>query len=175
MCKDEIQKHLPTSVHSRYEFTSLCTRVCLRGVGTDGGATDTESLTWDLFDDSFRKQLDANKYVSLFRERKTTEMNESWSKESGDNNHENNPAAVQAAETEAVQSSTKPNLDELPEGRADSDSDSDCEGPECSLFDLKMPGIMTTEELDREVDLDHWLLYDRDMFVEMEVCSFLFG
>ncbi|KAM5469591.1 Arginyl-tRNA--protein transferase 1 [Microsporum ferrugineum] len=36
-----------------------------------------------------------------------------------------------------------------------------------SLFDLRMPGVLTVEELRSQVDLDHWHLLIRGMLVEM--------
>lgn len=40
---------------------------------------------------------------------------------------------------------------------------------EMSLFDLHMPGVLTLEELNAQVDLDHWLLYIQNRLVEMIV------
>jgi hypothetical protein len=49
------------------------------------------------------------------------------------------------------------------------ESDDDAEEPGCSLFDLHMPGVMTKKEVNSQIDLDHWLLFNRDRFIEMQV------
>lgn len=38
-----------------------------------------------------------------------------------------------------------------------------------SLFDVNMPGVLTRQQLEDEVDLDHWLLLIRGIIVHMEV------
>jgi arginine-tRNA-protein transferase len=39
-----------------------------------------------------------------------------------------------------------------------------------SLFDIKMPGVLTLEELQSQIDLDHWRLVVGGQLVEFEVC-----
>jgi arginyl-tRNA---protein transferase len=143
---------------------------------------DPQSLTWDLFDDEYRKKLDKNKYVSLSRDRKAIDNNSVFPEE-GPNSAENdekapemNEESVEVSANGTNDSSTASNVNTTPDaqGNEDSDSESNWEDPGCSLFEMNMPGVLTKEEVEKQIDLDHWLLHDRDMFVEMEVRTFLY-
>ncbi len=89
------------------------------------------------------------------------------------------PAIANIQETTSASEIATDNLsapsreDKAPLDEGD-ESDEDWENPGCSLFEMNMPGVLTKEEVETQIDLDHWLLYDRDLFVEMEVRHFLF-
>ena len=113
--------------------------------------TDPESYTWDLLDDDLRQRLNVRNYVSLSRDRRlgiTASPESSW---------------LQS------KSMTTPNFRKelglsLAQFGDDFDyaegqkSDSNGGRQHCSLFDLKppMPGVMTKEEVERDIDLDRW-------------------
>lgn len=59
-------------------------------------------------------------------------------------------------------------LDNSESDEEDSSSGSN-EEADVSLFDLKVPGVLTKEEVESNIDLDHWLLVANGMLVEMEV------
>lgn len=40
---------------------------------------------------------------------------------------------------------------------------------EMSLFDIHMPGVLTLEEVQTQIDLDHWRLLVHNTLVEMSV------
>ena len=45
----------------------------------------------------------------------------------------------------------------------------DMDDEEMSLFDIHMPGVLTLEQIETLVDLDHWLLLVHGTFVHMNV------
>jgi len=113
---------------------------------------DPETYTWDLLDDDLRRRLDVRKYVSLSRDRRLgiTSSDSSWlqlhSRTTSDFERElklglrNFKDDFDYAEGITSQSNTNP--------------------WECSLFDLypPMPGVMTKEEVERDIDLGNWKL-----------------
>ncbi|KAL4893196.1 arginine-tRNA-protein transferase [Aspergillus ambiguus] len=53
-----------------------------------------------------------------------------------------------------------------PEAEAEADADGEINDEEMSLFDVRMPGVLTREEV-QALDLDHWLLLVHGSFVHM--------
>lgn len=116
---------------------------------------DPESLDWNLLDADFRKKLDTHHYFS----------------HSGNTTH-TQTATESSGTTEACQPSEapnpEPNIDYTTlELDSDNDSADETEIPEGSLFDYHVPGILIKEQVDK-LDLDHWKLLVRNMFVDME-------
>lgn len=55
---------------------------------------------------------------------------------------------------------------------AGTEADAEINDDEVSLFDLRMPGVLSLEEVE-PLDLDHWLLLVHGSFVHMIVSTFL--
>jgi hypothetical protein len=113
---------------------------------------DPETYTWDLLDDDLRQRLDVRNYVSLSRDRRLglTAPDSSWL--------QSNSKTTSAFETELNMGlrNFKDDFD-YSEGTI---SQSEIQPWECSLFDLypQMPGVMTKEEVERDLDLGNWKL-----------------
>ncbi|KAL1984976.1 hypothetical protein VTN96DRAFT_8532 [Rasamsonia emersonii] len=90
---------------------------------------DPESLTWDPLDGELLKKLDERPYVSLSRDRKLALEG---------NQGEGTAAAEDTGKGDAMEE--------------------DVNEEELSLFEIRMPGVMTAEEVETKLDLDHWLL-----------------
>lgn len=99
---------------------------------------DPESMTWDPLDGELTQKLDKRKYVSLSHDRALQSSSSSTSEIPNNNN---------------------PDGGELPE-LVDEES--------LSLFSIQMPGVMTADEVLKEIDLDHWLLLAYGTFIHME-------
>lgn len=104
---------------------------------------DPESLTWSPFDD-YKEKLDRRRYVSLSRDRALE-------------------ATRQAGGDVESQSSAKEN--------ETSNADPLVDEQELSLFDIHMPGVLTLQQVEEQVDLDHWKLLAHGVLVEMTVSS----
>lgn len=123
---------------------------------------DPESLQWTLFDEDHQKQLDQTPYFSVSR---------------GASTRVSSPKDVGAvpnqeliSKDEGSTSASPKSTDEVPDMDVDQDnsSDSDTEIREGSLFDKRMPGVLSLEEVE-SLDLNHWKLRVRDTFVDLEV------
>ena len=101
---------------------------------------DPESLTWDLLDDDLRKRFDERPFVSLSQDRALAE---------------------------------KTDTADLPDGKAANvrldPADLKADGTEVSLFSFHMPGVLTREQVEAEIDLDHLKLLAQGSVVEMSV------
>jgi arginine-tRNA-protein transferase len=106
-------------------------------------------MTWDPLDGELTKKLDERAYVSLSRDRKLA------SQEGSSSQGEERTAAGSASTSEgnapAAEEEELINEEEL------------------SLFDIHMPGVMTAEEVESQIDLDHWLLLVEGTLIQMEV------
>lgn len=70
-------------------------------------------------------------------------------------------------ETKALPTTVHPGGGGLDEPyKADSEISDDTD---ISLFDINMPGVLTRQELEEQVDLDRWLLVAHGVLVEMMV------
>ncbi|MCJ1367026.1 Arginyl-tRNA--protein transferase 1 [Acarospora aff. strigata] len=132
-------------------YIHSCVKMRYKGAYSPQYVLDPESYTWDLLDDDLRQRLNVRNYVSLSRDRRlgiTASPESSW---------------LQS------KSMTTPNFRKelglsLAQFGDDFDyaegqkSDSNGGRQHCSLFDLKppMPGVMTKEEVERDIDLDRW-------------------
>jgi arginyl-tRNA---protein transferase len=117
---------------------------------------DPESLHWNLLDKDLQEKLDRNHYFSPSASNERKESN---------------------LKTNGATQSDAPPKDPKPESEIDytsleidseNDSADETEIPEGSLFDYHVPGILTKEEVEEKLDLDHWKLVVRNMFVDME-------
>jgi len=116
---------------------------------------DPQSLTWDPFDEELRQKLDRRSYVSLSQDQALAAE----------------ASAKNSDETEALSTAVTAGgarLDKLDKPDTEVSDDTDI-----SLFDVNMPGVLTRQELEEQVDLDHWLLVAHGVLVEMIVRPFI--
>jgi arginyl-tRNA---protein transferase len=163
--QNAIQSQFRALLHSGYVFTRW------HHESTFNRILDPESLSWDLFDDEYRKKLDNRPYVSLSGDRRSSAKTET---RVGDIN---NPAESKDQQnTTSIPShdltgnppgsGKSANLDNLEE---DSQSDSeDVDIPEGSLFNYNIPGVLKRDEVEK-LDLNHWKLVVRNSMVDLEV------
>ncbi|KAL5375461.1 hypothetical protein DPSP01_011161 [Paraphaeosphaeria sporulosa] len=111
-------------------YIHSCVKMRYKGEYRPQYVLDPESLTWDPLEGELRALLDKKRYVSLSRERRLKE-------------------AVQGTGDDAVepsQNETEPDpCSDFPYPTAKEASDAVSDG--VSLFDLKIPGVMTEDEI----------------------------
>ncbi|OAX81516.1 hypothetical protein ACJ72_04141 [Emergomyces africanus] len=100
---------------------------------------DPESFMWDPFDD-YKEKLDRRPYVSLSRDRALE-------------------ATTQTGGEVQTQLSAQENRTSNVEPLADEE--------DMSLFDINMPGVLTLQQVEEQVDLDHWKLLAHGVLVDM--------
>ncbi|KAK2873704.1 hypothetical protein FQN49_002143 [Arthroderma sp. PD_2] len=98
---------------------------------------DPETLAWEPLDEEFAPKLDKRRYVSPSHDR-------GMASTTGEN---------QSAST------VKRDIPDIYADIPDEES--------MSLFDLHVPGVLTVEEVQTQIDLDRWPLLIRGMLVEM--------
>jgi hypothetical protein len=129
-------------------------------------------LTWNIFDDEYRKKLDTRSYVSPSRDERLGV--ESASREFP----AQTPApAVNGNGEPRTTKETGAHFDDdqdLEFDEAPSDEEDDAEIPEGSLFDYEIPGVLTKAEV-QNLDLDHWRLVVRNTLIELEVYKLRFA
>ncbi|OJD20243.1 hypothetical protein ACJ73_08422, partial [Blastomyces percursus] len=101
---------------------------------------DPESLTWDPFD-AYKEKLDQRPYVSLSHDRAL----DGTSQPGGNIEAQPSSKAIEPSNVE-------PHVNE----------------EDMSLFDVHMPGVLTLQEVQEQVDLDHWKLLAHGALVDME-------
>lgn len=109
------------------------------------------------------KELDKHPYVSLSRQRRsgpTAPPNSDAAQLENVEEHKTNDTSTLQAPTSAKDNGN------AAEG---SESEEETEIPEGSLFDMNIPGVLTAEEVENQIDLDRMLLLANGSFVEMEV------
>jgi arginyl-tRNA---protein transferase len=120
--------------------------------------SDPESLEWNLLDSDLRKNLDTHHYFSL-----------SGSIAHPEKYLDRNGTTETKPPPEPSKQDPEPDIDYTTlEIDSDNDSADETEIPEGSLFDYHVPGILTKEEVEQKIDLDHWKLLVRRMFIDME-------
>ncbi|KAL2360958.1 hypothetical protein RJZ56_006181 [Blastomyces dermatitidis] len=100
---------------------------------------DPESLTWDPFD-AYKEELDRRPYVSLSHDRTL-----------GGTTQPGGNVEGQPTSTAIKRSNIQPQVNE----------------EDMSLFDIHMPGVLTLQEVQEQVDLDHWKLLAHGVLVDM--------
>lgn len=111
-------------------YIHSCAKMRYKGEYRPQYVLDPESLTWDPLDGELRALLDKKRYVSLSRERR---LKQTAKGTGGD------PAKSSQDDTEADSYSDFP----YPTAKEANDAVSDG----VSLFDVKVPGVMTEEEI----------------------------
>jgi len=146
-------------------YIHSCIKMRYKGRFEPSYILDPESLEWDLLNDDLRRRLDQRKYVSLSNERRLEQQ-------PGDGTA-SGPAIAEVKSTSSrVEETTKETLEEKLKGEdVEIDSDpsdpDDNEIPEGSLFDYKIPGVLTKAEVSK-LDLDHMKLLVRTALVDLE-------
>jgi arginine-tRNA-protein transferase len=119
-------------------YIHSCTKMRYKGDYSPQHVLDPESYEWNPLDGELRTLLDQKSYVSLARERRRKES-----------------ASVQGRDgLEKVEGSKPKNeeeLDKYPFPTAAEAGEAVSNGT--SLFDLKVPGLMTVEEIEDQLDL----------------------
>lgn len=132
-------------------------------------AIDPESLQWDRLDTEMTNELDKMPYHSRSSKRSLQTF-------------ERSNGRAEADLTKALSSNINSN-DQLQNSSADhaitededeDDDSNETEIPECSLFSLNVPGVMTKAELETTIDLGKWKLLFKQRLVDLEVCPFYF-
>jgi arginine-tRNA-protein transferase len=118
-------------------YIHSCTKMRYKGDYSPQHVLDPESYEWSPLDGELRSLLDKKSYVSLSREqrRKQTSLAQSGDKVAG----------VKSDETD------DDSMDDYPLPTAAEGGDAVSNG--MSLFDLKVPGLMTAEEIEEHFDL----------------------
>lgn len=106
---------------------------------------DPESFTWSPFD-NYKYELDRRPYMSLSHDSTL----EATTKAGGG-------VEAHPSDEEKEASNVIPPIGE----------------EDMSLFDVHMPGVLTLQQLEEQVDLDHWKLLAHGVLVDM-IVSYLF-
>ncbi|CAO2651333.1 Nn.00g096300.m01.CDS01 [Neocucurbitaria sp. VM-36] len=118
-------------------YIHSCTKMKYKGDYKTQHVLDPETYEWNPLDDELRGLLDRKTYVSLSRERRRKHTKESSAKA------EDSAADKDAQEPNDLSDYPLPTA--MEGGAAVSDG--------MSLFDLKVPGLMTVEEIEEKLDL----------------------
>jgi hypothetical protein len=130
---------------------------------------DPESLEWNVLDDDYRRRLEIGVYYSPSGARSRGE-DPSMGNGISDTRQ---PQPQATAESTVSPDTTKERGQvfaddkDLEFDEAPSDEE-DAEIPEGSLFDYRIPGVLTKNEV-AKLDLNHWRLLVRDALIELEV------
>jgi arginine-tRNA-protein transferase len=136
-------------------YIHTCTKMRYKGDYKPQHVLDPESYDWNPLDGELKSLLDKKTYVSLSRERQR--------KDSVASGKDTDIEAPESENTEDDDVSDYP----LPTAAEAGDAVHDG----MSLFDLKIPGVMTEEELDSTLDLGSTPIRVRGRLAEAQVCS----
>ncbi|KAI4163126.1 MAG: hypothetical protein LQ342_003254 [Letrouitia transgressa] len=135
-------------------YIHSCTKMRYKGQYRPSYILDPETYDWNLFDEDFIKRLSARKYVSMKQERQL-----------------NLPAGLLTDIEEAEMESDK--REALREYL--SEADAPLEGALGSVFENRMPGVLSLEEVRRDIDLGQWRAKLRgDRIVRLKVVYLVF-
>jgi arginine-tRNA-protein transferase len=115
-------------------YIHSCTKMRYKGDYSPQHVLDPETYEWNPLDGELRDLLDTKRYVSLSRERRR--------KETG---------LAQTAQQQASEQQDEDKIDDYPLPTAAEGGKAVSNG--MSLFDLKVPGLMTPEEIEEQLDL----------------------
>lgn len=133
-------------------YIHSCTKMKYKGDYKVQHVLDPETYEWSPLDDELRALLDTKPYVSLSRERrnraaKASSVSEDASKEGADADDASLPDYPLSTASEA----------------------GDAVSAGMSLFDLKVPGLMTPEEIEEQLDLGTMPIRVRNRMAEAQV------
>lgn len=114
-------------------YIHSCTKMRYKGDYSPQHVLDPETYEWNPLDGELRDLLDKKTYVSLSRERRLKEAN---------------LARTSDGNTETAHADS---IDDYPLPTATEGGEAVANG--MSLFDLKVPGLMTPEEIEEQLDL----------------------
>lgn len=132
-------------------YIHTCTKMKYKGDYKPQHVLDPESYEWHPLDGELRSLLDKKKYVSLARERRRQKEQESG-----------------ADQTEGADTAEQDDYSDYPLLSPTEAADAWMSG--MSLFDLKMPGVMTAEEIEEKIDLATMPFRAGNRLVELQVC-----
>jgi hypothetical protein len=120
-------------------YIHSCTKMKYKGDYKTQHVLDPESYEWHPLDDELRGLLDKKAYVSMSRERRTKNAGAPLEK-GGENEAETEGAVEQTIRSDFPHPTAAEAGEAVKNG--------------LSLFDLKIPGLMTAEEIEEQLDLD---------------------
>lgn len=129
-------------------YIHSCTKMRYKGEYRPQHVLDPESYDWSPLDGELRVLLDKKRYVSLSRERRRA-------------------ITSPVGEAESTVEVEQDDYSDYPLPTASEGGDAVAAG--MSLFDLKVPGIMTAEEVEHDYPLDQQRLTARGKLFEAEV------
>ena len=134
-------------------YIHSCVKMRYKGDYSPQYMLDPESYNWNLLDNSMKKRLEANKYVSL--------AHAALNLESGDKSRSTAPSVIIAPSTDVSvpndSSDSGKVEDEAEDEDEDEDEDEECPVPlpDLPIFARNMPGILTKEQILAEANIDH--------------------
>jgi arginine-tRNA-protein transferase len=134
-------------------YIHTCTKMRYKGDYSPQHVLDPETYEWNPLDGELRGLLDKKRYVSLSRERRRKEVSLAQTADQP-------PTGSEQTDEDQVDDYPLPTAAEG--GKAVSDG--------MSLFDLKVPGLMTLEEIEEQLDLGTMPIKIRGRMAEAQVC-----
>lgn len=126
-------------------YIHSCVKMRYKGDYSPQYMLDPDSYDWDLLNDELKKKLDEKSFVSLSRERAKVQS-ASLTSQNGDT------AEIQSSD--GAMDTAEENGDTEIEGDEDSDEDPPVPNPNAPLWERNMPGILTKNQLETDIDLD---------------------
>lgn len=136
-------------------YIHSCPKMRYKGEYKPQHVLDPESFEWESLDGELKQLLDKRSYVSLSRERRAKEV----LADSANDKNDARPTPEQIAE----------DMYDFPYPTAAKSGAAVREG--VSLFDLQVPGLMTVEQIENELDLGTVPLSIRGQMAEAQVRS----
>lgn len=136
-------------------YIHSCAKMRYKGEYRPQHVLDPETHEWNPLEGELRSLLDKKRYVSLARERRRKESKQ-------------NLPTVEGGLSSKDVDSEHDDYSDFPLPTAAEGGDAVANG--LSLFDLKIPGVMTPEEIEKDYPLDQQLLSARGKLFEAEVC-----
>lgn len=133
-------------------YIHSCTKMKYKGDYKVQHVLDPETYEWNPLDDELRALLDKKPYVSLSRERRKRAIKAS---------------SVSGDVSETASDVEEADLSEYLHPQASEAGDAVSAG--MSLFDLKVPGLMTPEEIEEQLDLGTMPIMVRNGMAEAQV------
>ncbi|KAF2470790.1 arginine-tRNA-protein transferase 1 [Lindgomyces ingoldianus] len=137
-------------------YIHSCVKMRYKGEYRPSYILDPETYEWNPLDGELRRLLDAKAYVSLSRERR---RREDTAIAAQDIENESKGDAGDAGDTPEV-------APEYPLLNAEDAGKAVMQG--MSLFELKVPGLMTVEQIEHQVQLDHTAIQIRKRSITVE-------
>lgn len=147
-------REITLTIEGEYQYYYMgyyihsCTKMKYKGDYKTQHVLDPESYEWNPLDAELRELLDKKTYVSLSRERRLIDVGERDAKETVV------PDAV--------------NLADVPLPKAAEAGAAVAKGT--SLFELKIPGLMTAEEIEEQLDLGTMPISVGNRMAEAQAC-----